>query len=273
MRRLQRLMSRNTRRHGHGSLHRKWGVCEWPDCSRSRHGFRCCWRPIKHRCDGGEVSCGGHPQVRSLRMQRHGADARVRLGSPDRLFGQHHGAAHASDAGVFTGRAQEMLTNQVQPDFGKVCAAGATVTTANVQNIVNAKLPVLRTIVDRIDRRTYTANLRRGRVLVLLHKAASGLRGSCWSIVRNSSFLRSASTRRSAPSRSWVLLMLRSAGLHAVVATAAAFSDTGHVSGRIVEIRLRSRHPFPSAWSRVRHRTDFDALGGQNSCAKSDAKA
>lgn len=51
-------------------------------------------------------------------------------------------------SGVFTGGAQTTLTKQIQPDVAEVCAQGATVTTANLQNIVNATLPALTTIVS-----------------------------------------------------------------------------------------------------------------------------
>lgn len=50
-------------------------------------------------------------------------------------------------SGVFTGGAQATLTKQVQPDVAAVCAAGATVTKANLQNLVNATLPVVVTAV------------------------------------------------------------------------------------------------------------------------------
>lgn len=51
-------------------------------------------------------------------------------------------------SGVFTGGAQTTLTKQIQPDVAKVCAIGATVTTANLQNILNATLPAVQVIVD-----------------------------------------------------------------------------------------------------------------------------
>jgi len=50
-------------------------------------------------------------------------------------------------SGVFTGGAQATLTNQIQPDMAAVCAAGATVTKANLQNLVNATFPVIVTAV------------------------------------------------------------------------------------------------------------------------------
>jgi len=51
-------------------------------------------------------------------------------------------------SGIFTGGAQATLTTQVQPDVAKVCAQGATVTTTNLQNLVNATLPAVQMIVD-----------------------------------------------------------------------------------------------------------------------------
>lgn len=52
------------------------------------------------------------------------------------------------DDGVFTGGALDTLNKKVSPDFDKVCAAGATVTTPNLQNLTNATLPLLKTLVD-----------------------------------------------------------------------------------------------------------------------------
>lgn len=53
----------------------------------------------------------------------------------------------AQGAGVFTGGAAGTLNKQIQPDVAKVCAQGATVTTVNLQNLVNATMPALVTIV------------------------------------------------------------------------------------------------------------------------------
>jgi hypothetical protein len=53
----------------------------------------------------------------------------------------------AQGAGLFTGGAQDTLNKQIQPDVAKVCAAGATVTKPNLQNLVSATSPVLVTIV------------------------------------------------------------------------------------------------------------------------------
>lgn len=50
--------------------------------------------------------------------------------------------------GVFTGGAADTLTLKVQPAVDKVCAAGATVTNANLQTIVNATLPLVKSLVD-----------------------------------------------------------------------------------------------------------------------------
>lgn len=48
-----------------------------------------------------------------------------------------------SASGVFTGGAAATLANQIQPDVAAVCASGATVTSANLQTLVNATLPVV----------------------------------------------------------------------------------------------------------------------------------
>ena len=50
--------------------------------------------------------------------------------------------------GVFTGGAANTITNTVQPAVDKVCAAGATITNANLQNVVNVALPLVKTFVD-----------------------------------------------------------------------------------------------------------------------------
>ncbi|MEM5371377.1 hypothetical protein V4C53_35830 [Paraburkholderia azotifigens] len=49
---------------------------------------------------------------------------------------------------VFTGGAADTLKNDVQPAVDKVCAAGATVTNANLQTVVNATLPLVKSIID-----------------------------------------------------------------------------------------------------------------------------
>lgn len=51
-------------------------------------------------------------------------------------------------AGVFTGGAQDTLTNQIQPDLAQVCASSANVNAVNLQSVVNAVLPDIQTIVD-----------------------------------------------------------------------------------------------------------------------------
>jgi hypothetical protein len=51
-------------------------------------------------------------------------------------------------SGVFTGGAQATLTNQVQPDVNAVCAAGATVTTASIRNLVSATFPIVITVIQ-----------------------------------------------------------------------------------------------------------------------------
>ena len=50
--------------------------------------------------------------------------------------------------GIFTGGAANTLKNDVQPAVEKVCAAGATVTNANLQNVANATLPLIKSLVD-----------------------------------------------------------------------------------------------------------------------------
>jgi hypothetical protein len=50
--------------------------------------------------------------------------------------------------GVFTGGAEKTLTDTVQPAVDKVCAAGATVTNANLQNVVNVTMPLVKSFVD-----------------------------------------------------------------------------------------------------------------------------
>jgi hypothetical protein len=52
-----------------------------------------------------------------------------------------------SAAGVFTGGAATTLASQVTPDVNAVCAAGAQVTSTNLQNLVNVTVPVVATIV------------------------------------------------------------------------------------------------------------------------------
>lgn len=49
---------------------------------------------------------------------------------------------------VFTGGAASTLANDVEPTVAKVCTAGATVTDANLQTIVNATLPLIKSLVD-----------------------------------------------------------------------------------------------------------------------------
>ncbi|RIJ85026.1 hypothetical protein [Ralstonia solanacearum] len=49
---------------------------------------------------------------------------------------------------VFTGGAANTLANDVEPAIAKVCAAGATVSDANLQSVVNATLPLIKSLVD-----------------------------------------------------------------------------------------------------------------------------
>lgn len=50
-------------------------------------------------------------------------------------------------ADVFTGGAAATLASQITPDVAAVCSAGATVTTANLQTLVNAAIPVAATVI------------------------------------------------------------------------------------------------------------------------------
>lgn len=53
-----------------------------------------------------------------------------------------------TDDGVFTGGAQTTLTKDFQPALAKVCAAGATATTPNLQSLTNVALPLLKSLVS-----------------------------------------------------------------------------------------------------------------------------
>jgi hypothetical protein len=50
--------------------------------------------------------------------------------------------------GVFTGGAEKTLTDTVQPAVDKVCSAGASVAKPDLQSIVNATLPLIKSLVD-----------------------------------------------------------------------------------------------------------------------------
>lgn len=50
--------------------------------------------------------------------------------------------------GVFTGGAEKTLTDTVQPAVDKACSAGATVAKPDLQSIVNATLPLIKSLVD-----------------------------------------------------------------------------------------------------------------------------
>lgn len=50
--------------------------------------------------------------------------------------------------GMLTGGALNTFDAQVTPDFNKVCAAGATVTSANLLNLTNAMAPAVKAIVN-----------------------------------------------------------------------------------------------------------------------------
>jgi len=49
---------------------------------------------------------------------------------------------------VFTGGAAKTLTDTVQPAVDKVCSAGASVTKHDLQTVVNATLPLVKSVVD-----------------------------------------------------------------------------------------------------------------------------
>lgn len=49
---------------------------------------------------------------------------------------------------VFTGGPADTLKNEVEPAIAKVCAAGAIVTDSSLQSIVNATLPLIKSLVD-----------------------------------------------------------------------------------------------------------------------------
>lgn len=78
-------------------------------------------------------------------------------GAPQLTFSQQVniacGAAQGEIAilkgdGVFTGGAAVTLTDTVQPAVNKVCSAGSTVTKLDLQSIVNATLPLMKSVVD-----------------------------------------------------------------------------------------------------------------------------
>ncbi|WP_186194476.1 hypothetical protein [Burkholderia gladioli] len=50
--------------------------------------------------------------------------------------------------GVFTGGAAYTLNKTVQPAITKVCAVGATVTSPDLQTIVNSTLPAIKELID-----------------------------------------------------------------------------------------------------------------------------
>ncbi|MDP9652065.1 hypothetical protein [Paraburkholderia caledonica] len=78
-------------------------------------------------------------------------------GAPQLTFAQQVsiacGAANGEIAilkgdGVFTGGAEKTLTDTVQPAVDKVCSAGASVSKPDLQSIVNATFPLIKTLVD-----------------------------------------------------------------------------------------------------------------------------
>lgn len=50
--------------------------------------------------------------------------------------------------GVFSGGAEKTLTDTVQPAVDKVCSAGASVAKPDFQSVVNATLPLVKSLVD-----------------------------------------------------------------------------------------------------------------------------
>jgi hypothetical protein len=78
-------------------------------------------------------------------------------GAPQLTFSQQVsiacGAAQGEIAilkgdGVFTGGAEKTLTETVQPAVDKVCSAGASVAKPDLQSIVNATLPLVKSLLD-----------------------------------------------------------------------------------------------------------------------------
>jgi hypothetical protein len=53
-----------------------------------------------------------------------------------------------TDDGLFTGGALNTLNETITPAFNKVCAAGATVTAANLKSLTTDTLPLLKTLVS-----------------------------------------------------------------------------------------------------------------------------
>jgi len=79
-------------------------------------------------------------------------------------------------SGVFTGGAQATLTNQVQPDVDAVCAAGASVTTVNIRNLVQATFPIVVTAIGNsslTDQQKLQATLAVGVVVTGINTALS----------------------------------------------------------------------------------------------------
>jgi hypothetical protein len=79
-------------------------------------------------------------------------------------------------SGVFTGGAQATLTKQVQPDVDEVCAAGATVTTVNIRNLVQATFPIVVTAIGNSslnDQQKLQATLAVGVVVTGINTALS----------------------------------------------------------------------------------------------------
>lgn len=50
--------------------------------------------------------------------------------------------------GVFTGGAADTLTKTIEPAIDKTCSVGATITKPDLQTIVNATLPLIKSLVD-----------------------------------------------------------------------------------------------------------------------------
>lgn len=78
-------------------------------------------------------------------------------GAPPLTFAQQVsiacGAANGEIAilkgdGVFTGGAEKTLNDTVQPAVDKACSAGASVAKPDLQSIVNATLPLVKSLVD-----------------------------------------------------------------------------------------------------------------------------
>jgi hypothetical protein len=98
--------------------------------------------------------------MRKFMLLAAGLVASVLVGcasAPQLTFGQQVSIACGAAQGelailrsdnVFTGGAANTLTNDIEPAIGKVCAAGATVTSPDLQAVVYSTLPLIKSVVD-----------------------------------------------------------------------------------------------------------------------------